>query len=295
MNRLLSAVLVTALLGTGLNQAQAGSDEISPKDKRGSYWDRFHFYQNSASKKPFYFRAGITSLQPDSSSDDVWLDVPVDSATSLALSSGPIAGSGASVSSVSFPSVTVGYRLPWLDGHLALETVLALPFTVELKAEGTLASNSIAPYGLNNIPTGVPPLGSEFGETKVLPPLVTLVYRFALDQPLRPYVGAGLSYMITYDSRVTNPVLTAVGEPELEIDNVFGFAVQGGVEYQFYKDWWVNFDVKYITGLETEARVKGIWVETPDLPTFSPVEVGDATVKVSVDPWIYQLGVGFDF
>ena len=244
--------------------------------------------------KPFYFRAGYTLLAPDSSSSAVSLS-DVGGPASLAITDGPIAGSGASVEAVDFPSMVVGYTLPWLDGHLAVETILALPFTVEFKAQGTLVNESIAPYALGNIPTGVPALGDKFGETKVLPPVVTLVYRFRLEQSLRPYVGGGLSYMISYDSKVTNPVLTQLGQPKLEIDNALGYVLQGGVEYRFYDDWWVNADVKFIGGLEAAATVTEIWVETPGLPTYSRARVGNASIDVTVDPWVYHLGIGFDF
>lgn len=293
MNKLMLSALLAASIGNSVSAAVEQADA----ETEGNYWDRFKTKTlgMEAGAKPFYFRAGYTSLQPDSSSDEVSLSVPSDSAATLAISDGPIEGSGASVNPVSFPSAILGYRLPWMEGHLSVETVLALPFTVEFEAEGTLATESIAPYALGNIPTGVEPLGSEFGESKVLPPVVTLVYRFMLDKPLRPYVGAGMSYMITYDSEVTNPVLTAVGEPELEIDDVFGYVVQGGVEYNFYQDWWVNFDVKFIGGLESAATVKGIYVETPGLDLYPYAEVGDATVNVTVDPWVYHIGIGFDF
>ena len=289
----LAAALAVALQSPALLAEVAQAEPAS----EGNIWERTktNVLGMKPGAKPFYFRAGYTSLQPDSSSDEVSLSIPADSEATLAISDGPIAGSGASVNPVSFPSAIVGYRLPWMDGQWAVETILALPFTVEFEAEGTLATDSIAPYALGNIPTGVPPLGSEFGESKVLPPVVTLVYRFLPDKPLRPYLGAGLSYMITYDAEVTNPVLTAVGEPELEIDDVFGYVLQGGVEYNFYNDWWVNLDVKFIGGLEAEATVKGIYVETPELDLYPYVEVGDATVNVTVDPWVYHIGIGFDF
>lgn len=284
--------IATAVLGlalTGVAQADA-----APADE--GYWShvKTDWLGFAPGEKPFYFRAGYTLLAPDSSSSEVYLE-DVSGPADLAVDNGPIAGSGASVEDVDFPSVIIGWTLPWGDGHLALETILALPFTVEFKTAGTLTTDSIAPYALGNIPTGVPPLGEEFGESKVLPPVVTLVYRFGLEQSLRPYVGAGIAYMITYDGEVTNPVLTAVGEPSLEIDDVFGFALQGGVEYNVWGDWWVNADVKYIAGLETTATVEEIWVETPDLPTYEVARVGDATVDVTVDPWVFSLGVGFDF
>lgn len=244
--------------------------------------------------KPFYFRAGYTLLAPDSSSNEVTLS-NVGGPADLAIDNGPIEGSGATVEPVDFPSVVLGWQLPWGDGNWALETILALPLTVEFKTDGTLATDSIAPLALNAIPTGVPPLGDEFGEAKVLPPVVTLVYRFLPGHSIRPYVGAGMAFMYSYDAEVTNPVLTAVNKPKLEIDPAFGFAVQGGVEWKFYKDWWVNMDVKFIGGLEASAKVSGIVVETPGLPTFEVAEVGDASVDVTVDPWVYHIGVGFNF
>lgn len=244
--------------------------------------------------KPFYFRAGYTLLAPDSSSSEVSLS-NVDSYATLAIDNGPIEGSGATVEPVDFPSVVLGWQLPWGDGNWAVETILALPLTVEFKTDGTLSTDSIAPNAIGNIPTGVPPLGDEFGEAKVLPPVVTLVYRFLPGHSIRPYVGGGMAFMYSYDAEVTNPVLTAVNKPKLEIDPAFGFAVQGGVEWKFYRDWWVNMDVKYIGGLKASAKVTGIVVETPGLPAFEEVEVGDATVDVTVDPWVYHIGVGFSF
>ncbi len=279
--------IALAVLGLTLTGAAHADD---------SYWSHIKTdwlgFEKGA--KPFYFRAGYTQLAPDSSSSEVALE-DVGGPADLAVDNGPIAGSGASVESVDFPSAILGWRLPWGGGNWALETVAALPLTVKFKTTGTLANESIAPYALGNIPTGVPALGTEFGESKALPPVVTAVYRFRPGRALRPYVGAGMAYMITYDSEVTNPVLTALGEPELEIDDVFGFAVQGGLEYNIAGDWWVNADVKFIGGLEATATVKDIWVETPGLPTYEVARVGNAKMDVTVDPWVYHLGIGFDF
>jgi outer membrane protein len=176
-----------------------------------------------------------------------------------------------------------------------LETILALPLTVKFKTSGTLVNTSIDEFALGNIPTGVPALGEEFGETKVLPPAVTLVYRFLPGRPLRPYVGAGLAYMISYDSEVTNPVLTAVSQPSLEIDDALGYVAQAGLEYNLWGDWWMNADVKFIGGLETSATVSDIWVETPGLPLYEVARVGNARLDMTIDPWVYHIGIGFNF
>lgn len=70
-------------------------------------------------RKHWYFRAGGAYVLPLSSSDELEL-ANVDGPASLAVSNGPIAGSGASVESTALPAVTIGYVLPWLDGKLAL-------------------------------------------------------------------------------------------------------------------------------------------------------------------------------
>ena len=285
MHNKISAVALACLL---CSPAWADDD----KDEEG-YWShvKTDWLRLEDGAKPFYFRAGYTLLSPNSSSSEVVL-TDVEGPASLAISSGPIAGSGASIEDSQFPSVIVGYQFG--SGRWAMETILALPFTMKFKATGTLASESIAPYANGNIPTGVPALGSEFGETKVLPPVVTLVYRFRLDKAFRPYVGAGPAYLYAYDSKVTNSVLTEVSQPGLEVDNAFGSALQTGIEYNFHSDWWVNFDVKYI-GLKTSATVTNMYVNTPALETYEVAKVGDATIDVTADPWVYQLGVGFNF
>jgi len=284
--------IIAATFGIGLSLAAQAEQATTDS----GFWStvKTDWLGLEAGAKPFYFRAGYTSLVPDASSSEVRLS-DVSGTAELAISNGPIAGSGADVGQVDFPSVIVGYQLPWGDGNWSVETILALPLDVEFTTTGTLKTESIAPIALDQTPTGVPALGEEFGEAKALPPVVTLVYRFLPGQPIRPYVGAGIAMMFTFDAEVTNSILTAVSEPELEIDPVVGYAVQAGVEMRVWKDWWVNADVKFVGGLEATATVKDIWVETPGLPTYEIARVGNAEMDVTVDPWVYHIGIGFNF
>lgn len=286
----------TTILTTALISTFALTVHAEPAQSEPGIWSNIKtsWLGFEPGAKPFYFRAGYTLLSPDSSSSEVKLS-DVGGPASLAISNGPVAGSGAEVEATDFPSAVVGWRLPWGDGNWALETILALPLTVKFSTAGSLKNESLAPYALGNIPTGVPPLGEEFGEAKALPPVLTAVYRFLPGSDIRPYVGAGLSVLIAYDAEVTNKVLTAVNTPKLEVDPAVGYVVQGGVEYRFWQDWWVNADVKFIGGLKSTATVSEMWVETPGLPTYEVARVGDATLDVTVDPWIYHIGFGFDF
>ena len=262
----------------------------------GGYWDHVKTdwlgFRDGA--KPFYFRAGYTDMAPKATSSEVYLE-NVGGIAQLAVDNGPIAGSSASIESTKFPSMIIGMQLPWGNGAWSVETVLALPLTVKFQGGGTLANESIAAYALNNIPTGVPALGTEFGESKVLPPLVTMVYRFRHLERFRPYVGAGLAYLYSYDAKVTNPILTAVSDPKLTVDPAFGVVAQAGMEYRFWGDWFANLDVKFVGGLKTTATVKDIWVETPGLPLYQVARVGDAKMDVTVNPWVYHIGFGFNF
>jgi outer membrane protein W len=241
----------------------------------------------------FYVRAGIAHVAPLESSRELEL-ADVDGAASLAVQNGPIAGSGAEVSSATIPALIVGYVLPVKGDRLAIETVLGVPFTVKFRATGTLANDSLAPMALG-IPTGVPPLGSELGEAKAAPPVVTVVYRFDERARMRPYAGAGLAVLVAYDGKVTNPLLTEVGQPTMDISPAPGIALQGGVETTLYNRIYARLDIKFIGLMLARARVSHVQVRTPELPLFDTVEVGTANLGVWVNPLIIQAGIGTDF
>ena len=243
--------------------------------------------------KRFYFRAGAAFIAPLASSQPMEL-ADVDGPASLGVSNGPIAGSGATVSSATVPAVIVGYRLPYLQRRLALETVLGLPFTVKFQATGTLANQSIAPTVLG-IPTGVPALGPELGEANAAPLVLTTVYRLVDHGPIQPYAGGGASLLLAYNAKVTNPMLTAVSQPDFSISPAPGLVLQGGLEAKLAGNFYARLDVKFIAFMLARGEVHHIQVQTPGLPLFDTVEVGTAKMNVWVNPLIIQAGVGLDF
>lgn len=243
--------------------------------------------------KPFYVRGGVARVETLEQSRELEL-ADVDGAASLAVHDGPIAGSGAQVSSATIPAIIVGYRLPVLRGRLSLETVLGLPFTVKFRATGTLANESIAPTALG-IPTGVEALGPQLGEAKAAPPVVTAVYQLLDHGPVRPYAGAGLAVLFTSGAKVTNPTLTEVSQPDFDIAPAPGLVLQAGAEAKLWKNVYARLDVKFIAGMLARASVKHAQVRTPALPLFDTVDVGTAKMSVWVNPLIVQAGVGFDF
>jgi len=248
--------------------------------------------------EPFYGRLGITTIKPELNSGGVVLS-NVPSLSQSAISNGEISGSsGAKVNDASIATLTLGYRLPG-NQRFSLETVLAAPRPIKIKNSGTLASQSVAPtaniLGLE-VQTGIPAFGEDFGETKAAPPLVTLVYQ--LTEPgsaFSPYIGGGLFYFYTYDSKVTNKVLTEISEPEFTISNPISFVGQVGFNYNFTDKWWINTDFKYIKGGEQTATLKGIRLKTEALGFSGVVSGGDATIKSSLDAMAFSFNLGFNF
>lgn len=238
----------------------------------------------------WYVRAGLAHLAPLSQSREVEL-AGVDGPASLAIDDGPLPGSGSTASSATLPAATIGYRL---DERWSLETVLAPPMTVTFRATGTLATESIAPMALG-LPTGVPALGEELAEATVASPLVTLVYQLRPRVGLRPYVGSGVSVLFATDARVTNPILTEVGKPELSVSPAPGLVLQAGVEARVVGRIVARLDVKFVALMLARARAEHLQVRTPALPLFDTVEVGTAELSMWVNPLIVQAGIGTDF
>ena len=254
---------------------------------RADVWARVE----SATATRLYLRGGGLWLRPLPSSKEVEMS-SLEGPAELALPNGPIAGSGVSAEPNLMIAGTIGYRV-WRE--LSVEAVLASPFTMELKMTGTLAEMSVAPYALGNVPTGVPAFGEELGTTKVLPPIVTAVYRFPVHPRIRPYGGAGLSYVYAYDTKITNNVLTEVVAPKVEIDPDLAWVLQAGLDIRLWKRLYFTFDAKFVGGLDLVAEMKGLQLKVPNLPIYGEVDAGTGTAAVTVNPLVLQGGVGWDF
>ena len=244
-------------------------------------------------RHPFYVRAGVALVKPLASSRELEL-ADISGAASLAVQNGPIAGSGADISSATIPAVILGYQTRLLHGHLAFETIIGAPFTVKFRATGTLANESIAPMALG-IPTGVPALGPDLGEATAAPPLVTAVYKPFTTGTFRPFVGGGVAVLFAYGAHVTNKLLTEVSQPEFDITPAPGLVLQTGVDVHITSRWYARLDVKFIALMQARAEVKHVQVRTPELPLFDTVEVGTAKMTVWVNPLIIQAALGADF
>lgn len=247
------------------------------------------------------FRLGALYVAPTGKGQEVEMANLSGMSQLSGLKAGPIAGSTSSLGAALLPAIVLGYALPFLDRQLSIETILAPPLKQKMTLGGTIATTSIAPTALGSLPTGVPPLGTEFGEVTSLPPVVTAVWRFFPKARVRPYLGAGACALFALDAKVTNKVLTAVRAPTVNTPARLGWVAQAGAEVRFGIDalwpgrsFYLTADVKYVGGLDTTTTVKDIWVELPGLPLYGAAKVGDNVARLTIDPLVTFVGVGMD-
>ena len=177
-------------------------------------------------------------------------------------SSGPVTpafpGSEIGVSDSVMPEVDFTYML---TDHVGAELILATT-KHDAQGRGTLS--------------GV----DELASTWVLPPTLTLQYHFAPEAKVRPYVGAGVNYTIFYSTKASPALEAAIGATSVKMDDSFGYAVQAGVDIDLNEKVFLNLDVKYID-MDTTARLR--------------TGAATNTARISIDPIVAGVGVGFRF
>ncbi len=124
---------------------------------------------------------------------------------------GTLAGAAATVNDSVRPSITFEY---FLRDNLGLEVLGALPFKHSVYLNGGYA-----------------------GETKQLPPTISLNYHFANASKFTPFVGLGLNYTKFFETK------SPLGD--LKIDDSFGVAVHLGADYAVSDKAALRFDLRY--------------------------------------------------
>ncbi|MGB8275511.1 MAG: OmpW family protein [Alphaproteobacteria bacterium] len=121
----------------------------------------------------------------------------------------------------------------------------------------------------------------QIGDTRLLPPVLTLQYHFLPKSWIRPYLGIGVNYTIFYDEHASNSLAVALGgKADLTLDNSVGVAGQVGVDIDVADNVFLNLDVKYV-----------------DLDTVAHVTAGALALRsdVHIDPIVVGVGVGMRF
>lgn len=121
----------------------------------------------------------------------------------------------------------------------------------------------------------------KLASTWVLPPTLTAQYHLNPTGTVRPYVGAGVNYTIFWNEKASGSLETAVGETRVKMDDSFGWAAQAGVDIDLTPKVFLNLDVKYID-IDTTAKLY-------------TTAAGRQTVKLSLDPLVFGIGIGTRF
>lgn len=114
-------------------------------------------------------------------------------------------------------------------------------------------------------------------ETWVLPPTLTAQYHFNSTGKVRPYLGAGINWTIFWNEKATPELQAAVGPTRVHINDSVGYALQGGVDIDISKRFFINLDAKY--------------VDMSPRATIFTTAIGTQTSKTRISPII--VGVGF--
>jgi outer membrane protein len=160
--------------------------------------------------------------------------------------------------------VAIAYML---SSNVAVELLLATPFKHDIYGKGSTLSS----LGIDKV-----------GSTKHLPPTLTLQY-YPLDakSPVQPYVGLGVNYTRFFSEDTSSAVDSNFAGADLELDDSTGFAVQLGVDFAIDEHWFANVSV-WRVDIDTDAKIKfdgGV------------LNVDD----VKIDPWVYNIGIGYAF
>lgn len=135
---------------------------------------------------------------------------------------GTLAGASATASDSTQPSITFEY---FLRDNLGLEVLAALPFKHSIYLNGGFA-----------------------GETKQLPPTISLNYHFPTGGKFTPFVGLGLNYTKFFET--SSPL------GDLKIDDSFGVAVHLGADYALSDKAALRFDLRYAK-IESDVSLNG--------------------------------------
>ena len=190
---------------------------------------------------------------------------PDDDSGLISLGVSPVADTGVNVDTNVVPELDVTYMF---HRNWGIEIIAGTSIHT-VNAEGS----GLAGAGVTD--------GFDLFDTWVLPPTVTLQYHFLPGNSIRPYVGAGANYTKFFAANATSSLEKTLGGPVgVNLDSSWGWALQGGVDIDIKDNWFINLDLKYID-MSTTAYLK-----TP---------VGNLSVDVDVDPFVFGAGIGYRF
>ncbi len=181
-------------------------------------------------------------------------------AVDLKVGGAQFAGAGLSTFEHNTPSVQISR---FLTDHIAVNATLGLPPHINIYGGGTIGV----------LPDGKGGFTGKLGEITYGPTAFTMQYHFTREGRIRPYVGVGASYMITFatkDGAFSN----------LKVGDDLAPAFEVGTDVMVANKLGLFMDVK-------KALLR---------PTAYGTFQGNTVVgKTRLDPWVFSGGVAFHF
>ena len=188
--------------------------------------------------------------------------IPQDDSGPISINNVPFPGSGVAVNNSVVPEVDVTYMF---HRNWGVE-VIAGTAKHDVEVDGSF----------------ILPAGFKIFDSWVLPPTVTLQYHFMPEHKIRPYLGMGINYTAFLGNNATDALEAAVGPVDVDMDNSWGWAAQGGVDITLKDNWFLNIDVKYIN-IDSTATL------------FLKNSGTRLSVDVDIDPIVFGAGIGYRF
>ncbi|MEN8125872.1 MAG: OmpW family outer membrane protein [Bacteroidota bacterium] len=133
----------------------------------------------------------------------------------------------------------------------------------------------------------------DIGKLTMVPINLNFQYYFYFNK-FKPYLGAGINYSSFYvkDKELIGGVYGG------KFDDAIGFILQGGINYDINKKWFVNLDLKKLF-LTTDMTTYNGWCGTAakgmamePCPDYNIEEVIE---EVDINPLSLGLGIGYNF
>lgn len=209
----------------------------------------------------FILRAGVVHVAPDDSSD------------SITIGGAPLLGAGVDSQVTVDSNSQLGLRATYMfTNNLGLGILGATPFKHNIKGGGDL------------------PGDLKLGETKHLPPTITLQY-FPMNSAsaLQPYVGVGVNYTTFFEEKTSSNLNGALGVPssDLELDDSVGVAVELGMDYMLSENFGLNAAIWW-ADINTDATVTAFDAAGNQIAKTDEFEV-------EIDPMVYMVGFTYKF
>lgn len=164
----------------------------------------------------------------------------------------PLAGEGLSTYEHHSFTAQVGY---YVTDNIAINATVGVPPTIDIYGAGSIGA--------------LPKLGKiTYGPTAL-----TLQYHPTRSGRIRPYVGAGISYMIVFDTKDG-------AFEDLKVDNDLGAAFEAGTDFMLTNKMGLFVDVK-------KALLRSM--------AYGKFNGADVRGKARLDPWVFTGGLSFHF